>query len=134
MTTLKIKVTKQILEESKYCGMNMQSCAVARAVRDIFPNASVHFKHIFPFGTLEFSHESNVDKIVKKLGVGGVINLPEDATDFIRQFDSCPNICRSSLPEIEFEISIPDEVIEKININEITPLLQNHPTLELITN
>jgi len=122
MTNLKIRVTKQILEESKYCKPEQYlfNCAIALAVRDIFPRATVGADFIRLF---------NDDIIEVKQ-----IELPIIAKNFIRVFDTCEYKKRTLLDPIEFEISIPDEVIEEINIEELKPLLQNHPTLELIEN
>jgi hypothetical protein len=126
MTKLKIKVTKEILERSKRCGIKKygvpkkevgESCAIALAVRDIFPMAHVTRWNICSEG---------ID-VLKSY-----IKLPTEATHFIDLFDTAGEEMRTSIPEFEFEISIPDEVIEEINIDEIKPLLVNHPTLELI--
>ena len=122
MTKLKIKVTKEILERSKYCGggdLNVsQNCAVALAVRDIFPKAAVDGDYIWP------------DADIKE----GLMPLPREVSAYIIEFDNLYPQDRPKLPEIEFEVEIPDSVIEKINIEELKPLLQNHPTLQLIEN
>ena len=119
MTKLKIKVTKDILERSKNCGDDghtVKSCAVAVAVRDIFPCSSVTYRYIRPFSS------------------DLVIDLPKEVGGYIYKFDSTSTDERPSLPEFEFEVEISDEIIEKINIEELKPLLQNHPTLQLIEN
>ena len=123
MTKLKIKVTKDILERSKMCGTNegetvSQNCAVALAIRDIFPLAAVDGDNIWPNFSL-------ADELIP---------LPKDARVYIIEFDNTHPVERPCLPEIEFEIQIPDSVIEKINIEELKPLLENHPTLQLIEN
>ena len=123
MTKLKIKVTKEILERSKMCGTDdgksvSQNCAVAHSVRDILPNAAVDGDNIWPNSSLN-------DELIP---------LPIEAKIYISKFDYTHPDDRPSLPEIEFEIEIPDSVIEKINIDEIKPLLINHPNLELIEN
>lgn len=121
MTQLKIKVTKEILERSKYCGFGAgpanENCAIALAVRDIFPLARIgsHFIDFFP-------HIN---------GIPGFV-LPEMVFEYISTFDKTDPRIRPSLPEIEFTIDIPDAVIEQISIDEIRPLLINHPTLELV--
>ena len=131
MTKLKIRVTKDILERSKYCGSHTEHCAVAQAVRDIFPKACVCHTHIFPF-SIPFSGSPN--DIIMNLGERNVIILPTAARDYILSFDRCSVEGRVNLPEFEFEVEISDQIIEKINIEELKPLLQNHPTLELIEN
>jgi hypothetical protein len=111
----KISVTKVILEQSKHCGSNDnldaigKNCAIATALKDIFPDVQVSGHHIYPFGINEY--EDTGDK---------KIPLPQIAQHFIKVFDSLaaiPNV-RTRLPEFEFEISIPDEVISMINIDE----------------
>lgn len=126
-TKLKIKVTKEILQRSMMCGLNAVSiganCAVALAVRDIFPTAAVSSKYIFPF-------MQDPDYIISDM----TINLPPEAESFISDFDNLVINPRGRLhlPELEFEIEIPDKILEYIDIKQITQLLENHPTLELI--
>jgi len=116
----KIKVTKEILERSKGCGAHNDvdkignNCAIALAVKDFFPNVFVTAHHIYPFG----ADESNEYIHLR-------IELPKIALDFIKLFDSlrCIHKARLSLPEFEFEISIPDEIISHINIDEIENIL-----------
>jgi hypothetical protein len=118
MTKLKITVTKEILEKSKNCGhenkLISQSCAISLAVIDIFPNVSVGADSILDMST------------------GLYMELPEVAKKFIDSFDWANPEERVKMNPISFEIEIPNEVIEKINIDELRPLLVNHPTLELV--
>lgn len=120
---LKIKVTREMLKKSAFCnnerGEAPTNCAIAMAVRDIFPNARVSIMNI---------HFDSIDGV----SIGDYITLPPEVIRFINQFDTAIPSVRSKLPEIEFEILVPNSVIEKINIDEIKPLLENHPTLELI--
>jgi hypothetical protein len=117
-TTLKIVITKSIIEQSKYCGTNGDadaigsSCAVATALIDIFPYVYVTGHHIFPFGRA-YENMQNVS-----------IPLPLIAQQFIKLFDGfsfAPKL-RLLLPEFEFTIDIPDEVIDQINIEDIQAL------------
>lgn len=121
---LRISVTKEILEKSMWCNANAENvkynCAVAVAVRDIFPKAKV-FQTIL-FVDREHEYSENVLPIV----------MPTDAFHWIKKFDNSSPIERLMLDPISFEIKIPDEVIERINIDELKPLLQNHPTLQLV--
>ncbi len=129
MITLKIKVTKDILEKSKMCGVGYQgystqdklkpseNCAIALAVRDIFPNASVGYNEI-------------IFDVEDKDSDWTFTTAP--MFEFISEFDRATPMERPFLPEKEFELKIPDAVIEKINIEELMPILKNHPTLELI--
>lgn len=133
MTKLRITVTKEILDRSKYCGEpgfgdisafenHSSNCAIALAIRDVFPKAFVETEYIF------------IDEIsYKKFPMPGDIKLPAEATDFINTFDLLDPAGRSLLPELTFEISIPDEIINQINIDELKPLLENHPTLAILS-
>ena len=122
MTKLKIKVTKEILERSKMCGWKngnkdmSTNCAIALAVRDVFPEARVGSRHL------------------NYLGDENYTVLPAIASNFITIFDNLSPKERVEMSELEFEVEVPDEVIEKINIEELKPLLENHPTLQLIEN
>lgn len=117
---LKISVTKEILEKTKNCEKGntiVSNCAIAEAVRSIFPNATV--------GCSTLSFHIN-DKCAEW------VRLPLEAIHLIAEFDRSVPAERVEIEPIEFEINVPDKVISKINIEEIRPLLQGHPTLELI--
>jgi len=120
---LTITVTKEILERSKNCGFGEMenvstNCAVALAVRDIFPKAIVTACAFYPYLHLPHQQEN-------------CIILDRKTIDYIRKFDSTPVIFRPGLPEYSFTLNIPDSIIDQINIDEIKPLLINHPTLKL---
>lgn len=95
-----------------------QSCAVALAVQDIFPRASVGTTHINPFPW---------DIMARP------IYLPPEAIAFINQFDDLAGKPeeRMALPELSFEVEIPEEILATIDISEISVLLENHPTLKI---
>lgn len=120
---LKIKITKKILEESKMCGTKdcmgvvTKNCAIAVAVREIFPKASVQFSYIEPFG--EFITSKS-------------IYLPEEATAFIHEFDDLNAEQRVNLAEFEFEVDIPESVIEAIPLPDIEKIISTSETLELV--
>lgn len=115
---LKIKITKDVLKRSMYCGTNIQSghsfdnCAIAIAIKEIFPNACV------------------TNKIRTQLPTFDIIELPEVAKDFIREFDRLENNpgIRLYMPELSFDIDLPDSVIDQINIDDI----HKSQTLELV--
>jgi len=112
----KIKVTKEILELSKECGAHNdfdtigKNCAIAIALKDIFPGVVVTDYYIYPFG---IDNKNKLDDLR--------IVMPKIAQDFVKVFDSLSAIhkLRLLLPEFEFEISIPDEIISQINIDEV---------------
>lgn len=125
MTKLKINVTKDILEKSKYCGYQKgldnanTNCAIAHAVRDIFPEAYVTYSFIY----FKASDRNNID--------ADRATLPQEASDFIESFDLSHPSERVDMDELEFEIEVPTGVIDSINIDEVRKVLKNHPTLEL---
>jgi hypothetical protein len=117
---LKIAITKDIIEYCKNCGNENkgyeigQNCAIAFALIDIFPNVYVTNYYIFPFG-IEYENEQDLK-----------IPLPIIAQQFIKLFDGfrlTPKL-RLVLPEFEFTIDIPDEVIEQVNIDEVRELIE----------
>jgi len=117
---LRISITKEIIEQCKNCGSENEeheigkNCAVALALIDIFPKVYVTNYYIFPFGIdCENVH------VLK-------IPLPIIAQQFIKLFDGfllTPKL-RLLLPEFEFTIDVPDEVIEQINIDEVRELIE----------
>jgi len=128
-----IKVTEQILEKSRFCSQNNPdtankvgfNCAIALAIRDILPNAWVG-------GNCIYSNIDNKIKSVSDLGIkDGDINLPTNAAEFISRFDRNRPEDRLNMEPISFEIDFPDELVEKIGIDEVKEILNNSKTLEL---
>ena len=117
---LKISITKEIIERSIHCGSGNggheigRNCAVAFALSDIFPDVYVTNYYISPFG-IEYEKEEALN-----------IPLPTIAQQFIKLFDGFHLIpkLRLLLPEFEFTIDVPDEVIEQINIDEVRELIE----------
>src|ERR1041385_86718 len=117
-TQFKIRITKDIISQCKYCGIDNdvyemgRNCAIAFALRDIFPQVYVTNFFVFPFG---------IDQ-----GQALKMELPLIAQQFIKLFDGfylTPNL-RLLLPEFDFTIDIPNEVIDTINIDEIKQLIR----------
>ena len=118
-----ISITKEILRQSKNCSSqvpeNGSHCAIAVALKDIFPDVFVSAHCIYPFG--------NISEAAGRI----CIPLPVVARQFIKLFDGfylTPSL-RLLLPEFDFAIEIPDEVIDRINIDDLTSLI-NHPVIE----
>jgi hypothetical protein len=116
---LRINITKEIIKKAMWCNTSngpfpiASNCAIAVAVRDIFPMAAVGPLDIF-------------------LGFIGIkdVYLPLEAQNFIYEFDKLwisPKK-RLELDPISFEIDIPEEVISMINIEDI----HKSETLELV--
>ena len=122
---LKIKITDDILQRSMMCGLDgrtvSNNCAFAVAVREIFPNANVGSTLILPDGHT-------------KPGIS--FDIPQIMTDFIKTFDSLRKTPwkRLELPKEEFELEIPQDIIDMINIDEVKETLKGVQHLELIEN
>jgi hypothetical protein len=116
-TQFSITITKSIIKRCKNCGNELheaeKNCAIAIALIDIFPEVHVTADHIFPWG-IDLEKENNAR-----------IPLPVIAQQFIKLFDgfSLTPRLRLLLPEFEFTIDVPDEVIERINIDEVKELI-----------
>ena len=82
-------------------------------MKDIFPDVFVSGYYIHPFGSDDGNKLADLE-----------VPLPKIARDFVKFFDSLSAIpgFRLTLPEFEFEISIPDEIIAEINIEEVRNL------------
>lgn len=122
MYKLKIKITKDILKKSMYCGYDInslisinQNCAISLACQEIFSGCHVTSSTI----------ESEDYSIILAL-------LPIKASNFIREFDKNTPKRRLLMDEFEFEVNVQAKAIESININEIKELLKESKTLELI--
>jgi hypothetical protein len=114
---LKIKITKDIVLSSQRC--HGSRCAFANAVRDILPDAWISEIAITPF------HFSATLRDSSKFA------LTEEMSGFIYWFDQATLEEKEAFTEKEFELEIPDWVIDKIDIESIRSLLQNHPVLTL---
>jgi hypothetical protein len=112
---LKIKITRDIVLSSKHC--HGTQCAFANAVRDILPNAWISSFTIYPF--------SEISNDTRKF------DLSKEMSEFVFWFDIANQDEKEMFTEKEFELEIPDWVIDEIDIESIRPLLQNHPTLTL---
>jgi len=125
MTKLKIKVTKSILEQSKFCTSDtaLTNCAIAVAVREIFPYAKVRIQNIWIYRSRE-----DMDILGKAIGS---VQLPVAAERFIRDFDATLPHNRVAIPELEFEVDIPDAILESINIEEVREILRESEILKL---
>ena len=123
-TQFKIVITKEIIAQCKNCGTGNDNrrvendCAIAVALADIFPKVYVTDLYIFPFGI-----DGDKEKDIK-------IPMPVIAQQFIKLFDGfrlTPRL-RLILPEFEFTIDIPDEVIEQIKIDDVRELIEKAAT------
>lgn len=124
MYTLTINITKDVLKEAMYCGTQgsglsaSSHCGIAVAIRDIFPNALV--------GLNSFTVDSVAEHLTE-------ISLPMNARKFISNFDwlvLTPSK-RLDMEEFSFDITLPDKVIETIDIEEVKQILKDSKILQL---
>jgi len=123
MIKLKVKVTKKILKESmmfRCPSLEVTSnCAVALAIREIFPEATVGYVIFRPF------HKNK----------WGLIS-EHDGEHFITQFDQLRETPekRLDLPETVVTLDITDEIIDHLStmIPNYEEVVNAQPHLELV--
>ncbi len=136
MSKLQIKVTKSILNKSAYCGFYRtgrtfvasdlasvaENCAIALAIRDIFPHALVAPGVIIPFGEESHTHAFSE------------IELPVIATQFINEFDNTLPKDRKKMEPFDFEVDIPDDVLKRAFPIEadLKEIFQDHQTVTFL--
>jgi hypothetical protein len=138
---VQVNVTKEILIAARFCGrvdingdylpanpelievMRIQNkippvaknCAIALAVRELFPKAEVGSCHLADDSTGLFVH------------------LQSNVTAFIKQFDRASPVKRAtSMDPFSFEIDVPNHVINKIGIDDAIKIIKRTPSLELV--
>jgi hypothetical protein len=120
-----IKITKEVLERSKMCGIEKKyigdSCAVAVAIIDLFPSAQIGKTFAF----LMSDGVYRVDGLSK-------IYLPVSAAEFIFAFDNLNPEERVLMYPFSFEIEVPEYVIERIGISTIYKVLSESSTMEMV--
>jgi len=119
---LKILITKEVLEATKMCSIDTPhlavgyNCAIAYAIRKIFP-------------------EAWTDLFYVKNGFGKNIQLftlPDEATQFIKEFDKATPEDRVNMKPFDFEVELTDAALDLISIDEITEVLKDSTTLEVV--
>ncbi len=127
---LKIKVTKDILRRSMMCGVvdnsnhtPAENCAIALAVRDVFPHAKVFLASMSLLGLQPYC--TQIEPTLRDY-----VETDWDVTKFIQQFDELRKhpARRLGMPELEFTIEVPEAVIDTINIEA----LDKCETMELV--
>lgn len=103
---LKISVSKQDIMNSRFCTGHHRSiatsCAIALALKHIWPNVFIGATAIFPRVLDDYKT---------------CMSLPLNAKNFIYRFDNCSHEKRARMKPFEFEIEIADELINEINID-----------------
>ena len=126
---LKIKITQEVLEATKMCGIDRfilkgsisfsysQNCAITNACRELFPNCFTLDK-IYMINKYDY-------RIT-------IANLPVCATNFIDQFDKATSEERVKMKPFEFEIELTEEALDLISIDQITKVLETSTTLKVV--
>ena len=126
---LEISITQDILNRSANCVSNVgQNCAIGLAIFDIFGDKSwVESEQILISNTNY--KEGNV---YRNKNVIARIPLSNEAQEFIDEFDESLPHQRKLMEPFTFEIDIPENVIEMINIDEIYKVLETSTCLKLV--
>lgn len=136
-TTITVHVTKDVLEQTKYCktqlvthrdGLTGQNCAIGYCIHNLFPNSWVGEEKITLYKEPLFFSDGGWLGNVPWLH----IPLPEEATRFIRLFDKKMSEDRVKMGGLSFEIEIPDEALSTIDISEVHRILKESKTLSLV--
>ena len=117
--TITVHVTKEIIREAMYCDGKKHfigtSCALALAIRDIFPNCFIGVGRWWPVQSKDCY----------------CYTLPPAASAFVKHFDKLSSEQRLLMDPISFEIDVPSEVIDQIGISQVYKILSESRTLEL---
>ena len=121
MIKLQVKVTKEILRESMYCNQQYHNnCAIAIAIKEIFPKSETYGESVFILGS-----DSEVYPIMG-------LEAKHDGKEFIEKFDKSNPQKRSLMPETIVTLDITDEILEKINLEDMSNMVSKIEHLELI--
>lgn len=133
-----IKVTSKILRRTSNCSSDYGiNCAIAEAVREILPYSVTNANHINVYSEPAFTHWvkydlGSYDRPHESIAIA-FIPLPEEAVNFVADFDIKLSAARVLMEPISFEIDIPMDLIEQIGISEAYKILSESKTLELVS-
>lgn len=144
-----IRITKEVLEKTAHCGIEGKTprkltlglnCAISHAVRKIFPLSIVTGKAILiaiesPRDFLKrLTPDFSSLKPFVFVSPNGMyqIKLPDEARNFIKDFDDYSPLNRIAMKPISFYIDVPDEIIDGIGIRQVYKVLSESTTLELV--
>lgn len=133
---LEIIVSSEVIKASSLCGFDNNgnaapfkvlpldrqpatNCAIALAVRDIFPEADIGEEMIYPFGSGDRSRDTKQ------------IPMPYEAVSFIEKFDVSTPGRRGSMKPFSFKIDIPDHIIDDIPLPDINKIINESKTLKI---
>lgn len=126
---LEIIIDQSILNRSANCTENAgQNCAIALAIYDIFGAKS----QVDGDCIIICKNDIEPNSIILRDSIMATIELPEQAQIFILNFDWKLPHQRVQMTPFAFEIEIPDNVVEMINIDEIYKVLETSTCLKLV--
>ena len=131
---IKIRVTKEILQKSMYCGIDHKkeivaaNCAIANAAQEFFPGCLVSYMMDNRATPAIYHYPDNGGPSIE-------IPLPFEAKSFMMDFDSLAfdPVLRLDLREQSFEVDVPNSIIDEIGIGEAYRILSESKTLELVS-
>jgi len=131
---LRIKITKEVLETTKTCGLACSSnslklkssettkqgenCAVTYIFRELFPTCITGMDAIYT----EYGEKAIT-----------IAHLPVSVSEFIQLFDTSSPNKRARIKPFDFEIELTEEALELITIEEVVEVLKTSTTLEWCT-
>lgn len=143
-TTMRIHVTKDVLNKAKYCAWDKKNnipttkdaytgsnCAIAVAINDLFPNSIVSSEEIYFFKNKE-EVDNYYDGYSHMKPPFATCLLPEAAIEMIYQFDDSNPVEREQMEPLSFDIEIHDKVLETISLDEVSKALSGSKTMELV--
>jgi hypothetical protein len=160
-TTIRVNVTKEILQRSSLCGKEgfvrehemtgQERVSIERRKQTMADPASAPKDYqsgivnncaialaiwdVIPFISVDFC---TIDFYTPKEYLSEVgrpyatTHLCEEAQALINRFDNSTPEGRRNMEPLSFELDIPDSVVENVSIEEITRLIEKCPTVELV--
>lgn len=126
---LEILITQDILNRSANCISNVgQNCAIGLAIFEIFG----HRSNVDSHEIVILNQNLYEGDLILKSKLMAQIPLPNKAQEFIDEFDKSLPHQRKLMTPFSFEIEIPENVIEMINIDEIYKVLETSTCLKLV--
>jgi hypothetical protein len=140
---LRININAEVLERSMFCSSgkplekitigeaDVSNCAIALAIRDLFPFA------IITIDEIRFLKEEHMKMsaltVIRDISLKVPrCTLPQRASNFIQEFDAACYEERLDLEQFSFEIDVPEEVINSISIDDLNKALVGSTTMEIV--
>lgn len=139
---IQVNITKEILRQSMNCpvpqtkkaseeAMVGQNCAIGKAIFNLFGDKSFVMKTRI---VIDINGIDGIKIMNDREYSPSLINIEidEEVAIFINDFDNFSPEKRLEMAPFSFEIELPEEVINLIGISEITKILEETPSLDLV--